>query len=151
MRVFKYIAISAAALVLASCTAGMPINEDYPSDKSADAAPLPTVVVRGCCMDSGSNAPVSRMMIVLFPIVEHPLEYRDTTYTSSDGLFEIAREFTPEYMDFHLMAKDPDGQENGGEYQTAFIDINLNPDSPAFDARTGGYILDGNVFYLELK
>ena len=74
-----------------------------------------------------------------------------TVYSTSDGMFRFQwPNFSDKYI-YMLEAEDVDGQENGGEYKSDRIEINLLKGSPSYDKSTSTYKVEGNFFYLEKK
>lgn len=84
------------------------------------------------------------------PVNEGPIESM-IVYSTSDGMFRFQwPNFSDKYI-YMLEAEDVDGQENGGEYKSDRIEINLLKDSPSYDKSTSTYKVEGNFFYLEKK
>ncbi|MBR1871665.1 MAG: hypothetical protein IJ795_00470 [Bacteroidales bacterium] len=108
----------------------------------------PVLVVRGGAIDHESNEPVRGIMVVLFTNKGQVLVRKDTSYTTSEGLFEVLSPGFANDKSYSLLARDMDGMDNGGEYESSVIDINISESSPSFNNQSNSYIVDGNVFYL---
>ena len=148
---FKYFLCAAAVLIVAAACSKAS-HEPNPSEGNPPANDVhPSIVVRGGTFDKEANDPLRGIMVVLLAYYDGEYVRKDTTYTSSEGLFEIAAPLREEVIDYTLLAKDKDGEENGGDFETSYINITLSQNSPSFDEVSRGYLLEGNIFYLEKK
>ena len=112
-----------------------------------------TLVVHGRTIDKNSSFPVMGIRVVLNAYKKSDSRTRktvksDTTYTRTDGLFEIITSEKSANLQYELIATDVNGRF-GGEYKESVIEISLSTDSPSYDDNTNTYYMDGNIFYLE--
>jgi len=114
-----------------------------------------TVVVHGRTCDKITSSPVMDIRIVLNAYTNADPRTRkilqsDTTYSRTDGLFEIITAEKSANLIYELVAADVDGPLNG-EYNESVIGIILSMNSPSYDSSTNTYDMPGNDFYLERK
>jgi len=124
-------------------------SKEAPEDTGA------TLVVHGITLDKVSSFPVMGIRVVLNAYRNSDSRTRktvksDTTYTRTDGLFEIITSEKSANLQYELIATDVNGPW-GGDYAESVIEISLSTDSPSYDDITNTYHMEGNVFYLERK
>ena len=112
-----------------------------------------TVVVHGATLEKKSAFPVMGIRVVLNAYRKSDSRIRkpvksDTTYSLTNGLFEIITSERSANLAYELVATDVDGVK-GGSYSESVISIFLTTDSPSFDSATNTYHMDKNWFYLE--
>ena len=112
-----------------------------------------TVVVHGATLDKKTSFPVMGIRVVLNAYRKSDSRTRkpvksDTTYSLTNGLFEIITSERSANLAYELVATDVDGVK-GGSYSESVIGISLSTDSPSFDANTNTYHMEGNFFFLE--
>ena len=125
------------------------------SKETGDKEEGATVVVHGRTLDKATVAPIMGIRVVLNAYSTSDSRTRkpvqsDTTYTRTDGLFEIITTENHSSLTYELVATDVE-ELTGGRYSESVIGISLSPDSPSFNPTTNTYHMEGNDFYMEKK
>lgn len=135
-----------AVVLLAGCSAMDPVPER--NNAPVNEPDAPSLVARGFVQDQATQEALRGIRIVLSAFDQQTVVRRDTSYTSTEGLFEVV---SPQYdvrWQYTLSAFDIDGLDNGGQYQSSVIEIHINENSPSYNPGANSYLVDGNIFYL---